>query len=74
VNEAQHIQNVFKQEERGNKLRKHTKRELHESNRKLKHKLDAEKKVAAVTRRREAAKRAWLNREGVAARKAERER
>lgn len=74
VNEAQHLQDVFEQEERDNELRKHTERELHESNRKLKQKLDAEKKAAAATRRKEAAERAQLKREEAAARKAERER
>ena len=74
VNEAQHLQNIFEQEERDNELRKHTERELRESNRKLKQKLDAEKKAAAATRRKEAAERAQLKREEVAKRKAERER
>ncbi|XP_014549960.1 hypothetical protein COCVIDRAFT_117299, partial [Bipolaris victoriae FI3] len=73
VNEAQHLQDVFEQEERDNELRKHTERELHKSNRKLKQKLDAEKKAAAATRRKEAAERAQLKREEAAARKAERE-
>ena len=74
VNEAQHLQNIFEQEERDDELRKHTERELRESNRKLKQKLDAEKKAAAATMRKEVAERAQLKREEVAKRKAERER
>jgi hypothetical protein len=74
VNEAQHLQNVFEQEERDDELRKHTERELRESHRKLKQKFDAEKKAAAAARRKEAAERAQLKREEAAKRKAERER
>ncbi|KAK1914182.1 hypothetical protein P3342_007428 [Pyrenophora teres f. teres] len=74
VNEAQHLQNIFEQEERDDELHKHTERELRESNRKLKQKLDTKKKAAAATRRKEAAERARLKREEVAKRKAERER
>ncbi|KAF1829108.1 hypothetical protein BDW02DRAFT_613021 [Decorospora gaudefroyi] len=74
VNEARHFQNVFDQEERDDELRKHTERELRESNRKLKQKLDAEKEAAAATRRKGAAERARLKREEVAQRKAERDR
>ncbi|KAK1914263.1 hypothetical protein P3342_007509 [Pyrenophora teres f. teres] len=66
--------NIFEQEERDDELHKHTERELRESNRKLKQKLDTKKKAAAATRRKEAAERARLKREEVAKRKAERER
>lgn len=74
VNEAQHLQYIFEQEESDEELRKHTERELREPNRQLKQKLDAEKKAAAATRRKEAAERKCVNDEAKAERKAKRER
>lgn len=44
--ETQRLQNVFEQEERDDEIRGHTERELRESGRKLKQRLDAEKKAA----------------------------
>ena len=51
MNEVQHFQVVFEQEEKDEEARKANKKELQESNRLLKQKLDAEKKVAQEKRK-----------------------
>ena len=74
VNEAQHLQAIFEQEERDEEVRKANRKELQESNRLLKQKLDAEKKEAQERRKEERARERAVKEQQQAERMAEKER
>jgi hypothetical protein len=70
VNEAQHLLEIFEQEQRDKELEKVTTRQVRESNKLLRDKLDAARKQRAATKREEKAKRDRLKAEEAAAKKA----
>lgn len=73
VNEAQHLQKIFEQEEGDKALADQTAREIKQQSDLLKAKLAQEKKEAAATKRLETAERKRLRGQEVANRKADRE-
>ena len=72
INEAQHLQAIFEQEEKDEEVRKADKRALQESNRLIKQKPDAERKEAAKVMKEEATKKRAVKAQQQAERKAER--
>jgi phosphoglycerate dehydrogenase-like enzyme len=68
VNEAQHLLEIFEQEQRDKELEKVTTRQLRESNKLLRDKLDAARKQRAATKREEKAERDRLKAEEAALR------
>ena len=70
VNEAQHLLKIFEQEQRDKELEKVTAKQVRESNKLLRDKLDAARKQRAATRREEKVERDRMKAEESAAKKA----
>jgi flagellar biosynthesis GTPase FlhF len=70
VNEAQHLLKIFEQEQRDKELEKVTAKQVRESNKLLRDKLDAARKQRAATKREEKVERDRMKAEESAAKKA----